>query len=67
MTHQSITDAKHWRDRAAEMRVLSDIMKYERTQRILLKLADDYDNLADRAEGRAACGQRAASPIPKLR
>ncbi len=38
MTRQSINDAKHWRDRAAEMRVLSDIMKDERSQRILLKL-----------------------------
>jgi hypothetical protein len=27
MTLQGINDAKHWRDRAAQMRVLSDVMK----------------------------------------
>ncbi len=67
MTRQSINDAKHWRDRAAEMRVLSDIMKDERSQRILLKLANDYDRLADRAEDRAARNNLAPSPIPKAK
>jgi hypothetical protein len=34
MTLQGINDAKHWRDRAAEMRVLSDVMKDADAQRI---------------------------------
>jgi len=55
MTLQGINDAKHWRDRAAEMRVLSDVMKDQESQRrMMLKLANDYDKLADRAEDRAA-------------
>jgi hypothetical protein len=47
-----MNDAKHWRDRAAEMRVLSDFMKDAQAQRMMLKLANDYDKLADRAEDR---------------
>jgi hypothetical protein len=54
MTLQGLNDAKHWRDRAAEMRVLSREMKDLETQSTMLKLANDYDNLADRAEDRAA-------------
>jgi rubrerythrin len=53
MTLQGLNDAKHWRDRAAEMRVLLDEIKDPQAQRIMLKLANDYDKLADRAEGRA--------------
>jgi hypothetical protein len=59
-------DAKHWRDRAAEMRVLSDVMIDQESQRMMLKLANDYDKLADRAEDRAARdGTPGPSPIPK--
>jgi hypothetical protein len=43
MTHQSINDAKHWRDRAAEMRVLSDTMRDYETQKIMLTLVNDYE------------------------
>jgi hypothetical protein len=45
MTLQGINDARHWRDRAAEMRVLSDEIKDPEAQRIMLKLANDYDKL----------------------
>jgi hypothetical protein len=57
--------AKHRRDRAAEMRVLSDFMKDAQAQRMMLKLANDYDKFADRAEDRN--GQPGPSPIPKAR
>ena len=68
MTAQSINDAKHWRDRAAQMRVLSDVMKDPEAQRMMLKLANDYDNLADRAEDRATRDRTPGpSPIPKAR
>jgi hypothetical protein len=63
MTLRNINDAKHWRDRAAEMRVLSDDMKGAEAQRIMLKLAKDYDVLADRAEDRAAHDIPGPSPI----
>jgi hypothetical protein len=71
MTLQGLNVAKHWRDRAAEMRVLLDEIKDPQAQRIMLKLANDYDKLADRAEDRgtepgtyeqnaAECRQKAA-------
>ncbi len=65
MTHQSINDAKHWRDRAAEMRELSDAIKDAEAQRIMLTLANDYDRLAERAEDRTARGCPGPSPVPK--
>ena len=49
----SINDPKHWHDRAAEMRALSDNIKDVRARAMMLKLAEDYDTLADRAEARS--------------
>jgi hypothetical protein len=43
----TINDAKHWHDRAAEMRALSETNDIE-TRAIMLRLADDFDKLADR-------------------
>ena len=57
-----INDSKHWRDRAAEMRVLSTTMHDVETIAIMLRLADDYDILADRAEARAGHDTNAPSP-----
>ena len=59
MALEGINDAKHWRDRAAEMRALSDDIKNLDAQRMMLKLANDYDKLANRAEDRAARDKRA--------
>ena len=68
MSLQGLNDSKHWRDRAAEMRVLSDGVKDQEAQRMMLKLANDYDNLADRAQDRAAHDRKLGpSPIPKAR
>ena len=65
MTLQGINDAKHWRDRAAEMRVLSDEFNDPEAQRMMLTLASDYDKIADRAEDRAERDMPGPSPIPK--
>jgi len=67
MTLQGLNDAKHWRDRAAEMRVLSGEMKDFEARTLMLKLANDYDKLADRAEDRAARDRPGPSPILKDR
>jgi hypothetical protein len=68
MALQGINDAKHWRDRAAEMRVLSGEMKDAEAQSMMLKLANDYDKLANRAEDRAKHDiPSRPSPIPKER
>jgi hypothetical protein len=48
-----LNDVKHWRDRAAETRVLSTTMKDIEIQAIMTRLADHYDTLADWAEARA--------------
>ena len=50
MTLRGLNDAKHWRDRAAEMRVLACEMKDPQAQLMMGSLANDYDELADRAE-----------------
>ena len=53
MTAGHIDDVKHWRDRAAETRLLSTTMKDIEVQAIITRLADHYDTLADWAQARA--------------
>ncbi len=51
-------DPHHWCDRAAQMRALADTVNDAETKTVMLKLADEYDRLADRAEkrrGREGC------------
>jgi hypothetical protein len=42
-------DPQHWHQRAEELRVLAEEMKDEVAQKMMLKIADDYDKLAVRA------------------
>jgi hypothetical protein len=67
MALQGLNDAKHWRDRAAKMRVLSGEINDAEAQSIMLTLANDYDKLADQAEDRAALDVPGPSPTPKAR
>jgi hypothetical protein len=60
----AMNDVRHWRDRAAEMRALSDTMHDAETVTIMLRLANDYDILADRAAERAGHDANVPSPRP---
>ena len=53
MPASHVNNSKHWRDRAAQMRALSDMMKDIDAVAIMQRLADDYDKLADRADIRS--------------
>jgi hypothetical protein len=53
MTRNHVDDVEHWRERAAQMRVLATTMNQIEAQAIMARLAEDYDKLADRAELRA--------------
>jgi hypothetical protein len=54
MSLYSINDPKHWLDRAKEARALAEQMDDPEAKRTMLKNADDYERLAQRAEERAA-------------
>jgi hypothetical protein len=56
MPASHVNNSKHWRDRAAQMRALSDMMKDIECVAIMQRLADDYDKLADRADIRSSGG-----------
>lgn len=49
-----LNDAKHWRDRAEEIRSAADDYRSFAAREQMLRLADDYDKLAERADERNA-------------
>ena len=53
MLASHVNDSKNLRERAAEMRVSSKELKDNNTAAIIMRLADLYDRLADRAEARS--------------
>ena len=56
MPLRDLNDAKHWRDRAAEMRALAEGTKDSDAARTVINLANVYDKLAAQAEARAKSG-----------
>ena len=55
-----INDPEHWRNRAEEARTLADQMSDEASKQTMLRIAADYERLAERAALRA----QGASPQP---
>jgi len=53
MSNSFINDPQHWRGRAEEARTLAEQMSDETSKQMMLRIADDYDRLAERAEHRA--------------
>jgi len=53
MATSFINDPEHWRKRAEEARTLANQMNDETSKQTMLKIAADYDRLAERAEARA--------------
>jgi hypothetical protein len=54
MPEHPINDPKHWLDRAKKARALADHIANPEAKRTMLKNADDYERLAQRAQERAA-------------
>ena len=59
MRASHVDDSQHLRERAAEMRASSKELKDNNTAAVIIRLADLYDRLADRAETR---GNRVSRP-----
>jgi hypothetical protein len=49
-----INDPEHWRSRAREARAIAEQMTDADSRSAMLRIADDYDQLAERAAARAA-------------
>jgi hypothetical protein len=50
MANRLIDDAQHWRNRSGKMRLLADSMKSADAKAMMVRNADAYDVLADRAD-----------------
>ena len=43
---QHFNDPKYWHQRAEEVRVLAERVRDETTKKLMLRIADDYDDFA---------------------
>ena len=48
-----INDPEHWRDRAKEKRELAERLQNEQANQTVLRVANEYERLAEQAEERS--------------
>ena len=53
MPSSPINDPEHWCKRAEEMRTLAEEVKDPQSKQMMLRIAEDYERLAKRADERA--------------
>jgi hypothetical protein len=58
MSSDAANNSKHWRERASEMRALANQANDEISKQVMLRIAEDYDKLALRAELRVIPGSK---------
>ena len=56
MAKVPIDDPRHWRERAEEARAVAGVMTDEKTKKMMLRIADDYETMAKHAERRLLAG-----------
>jgi hypothetical protein len=52
-----INDPEHWRDRAREKRELAERLTNEQAKQTVLRVANEYERLAEQAEERSGAPQ----------
>ena len=58
MSSDTANNSKHWHDRANEMRALAEQANDEVSKKMMLRIAEDYEKLASRAELRVLPGSK---------
>ena len=59
-----INDPEHWRARAEEARTIAEAMRDAQARESMLRVALEYENLAQRAERRLLTGADGSKPAP---
>ena len=59
-TKNPLHDPDHWRKRAAQTRAKADMFAHPQSKVRLLRIAEEYDRLAERAEEQQTAGKQEA-------
>jgi hypothetical protein len=66
MSAKYVNNPEHWRERAVQMRTLSDWIEDAATKATMLDLADQYDRLAKRVGGSGANPFISLGEVPRF-
>jgi hypothetical protein len=59
-----LDNAKYWRSRAEEARVVAELLEDAQSKQIMLGIVRDYERMAELAEQRAKSGGLPSAPWP---